>query len=166
MQTDSSVIYTGGMGIDTVQITSGNDTVRILNINGFTNTGTNPDTFYVYGIAHPAPDQNTCRPFEETLVIVQPDPTATVADVLKCTSNAETISVVPSGGTAPYTYSWSGPFITNPGDISSFTATSPGTYTVTVTDADGCTTTTSGEMTFQSKVCLPIRFTIRRGSRN
>ena len=64
-QTDSSVIYTGGTGIDTVQIAVSNDTVRILNVSGFTNAGTTPDTFYVYGIAHPTPSDNTCRPYEE-----------------------------------------------------------------------------------------------------
>ena len=93
-------------------------------------------------------------------------PTATVADVLKCTSDSETITVIPSGGTGPYTYTWSGSFITNPGNVASFTASSPGTYIVTVTDSDGCTVTTNGEMTFQSKVCLPVSFTIRQGKRN
>ena len=67
---------------------------------------------------------------------------------------------------APYTYSWSGPFITNPGNIASFTATSPGIYSVTVMDNEGCTITSSGELTFQSKICLPATFSIRRGSRN
>ena len=69
-QIDSSVIYTGGTGIDTLQIASSNDTVRIFDASGFTNAGSIPDTFYVYGIAHPVPSDNTCRPFEEMLVIV------------------------------------------------------------------------------------------------
>ena len=86
--------------------------------------------------------------------------------VLKCTANSETISVSAIGGTGTYTYSWSGPFITNPGNVSSFIATSPGTYTVTVTDNEGCRTMTSGEMTFQAKVCLPAIFSIKRGERN
>ena len=93
-------------------------------------------------------------------------PTATVADVLKCTSNSETIEVMPSGGTGPYTYTWSGPFISDPGNVASFTATSTGIYSVTVMDNEGCTITSSGELTFQSKVCLPATFSIRRGSRN
>ena len=109
---------------------------------------------------------SVCSASQTVTLVIQELPTAVVADVLKCTTNSEIISVSPSGGMAPYTYSWSGPFITNPGNVASFTATSPGTYTVTVTDSDGCATTASGEMTFQSKVCLPATFSIRRGSRN
>jgi len=91
-------------------------------------------------------------------------PMATVADVLKCTENSETISVSPSGGIGPYTYSWSGPSIISGQGTDEITASSPGTYTVTVMDAEGCTKTTSGEMTFQSKVCLPATFSIKRGN--
>ncbi len=75
-QTDSSLIYTNGIGIDTAQIVNGNDTVGIFNINGFTNT-TTTDTFYIYAIAHPTPADNTCRPYEEILVIIE-KPTASV----------------------------------------------------------------------------------------
>lgn len=109
---------------------------------------------------------SACSAIQTVNLIIQELPTATVEDVLKCTSNAETISVSASGGSPTYTYSWSGPFITNPGNVASFTATSPGIYTVTVTDSEGCTITTSGEMTFQSKVCLPVSFTIKRGNRS
>ena len=111
-------------------------------------------------------DTTGCFDIDSILVIVNELPTATVADVLKCTANSETISVSAIGGTGTYTYSWSGPFITNPGNVSSFIATSPGTYTVTVTDNEGCRTMTSGEMTFQAKVCLPAIFSIKRGERN
>ena len=86
-QTDSSIIYMGGTGIDTVQIALGNDTVRIFNISGFTNTDSTPDTFYVYGIAHPTPTDNTCRPYEEILVIVNPQPSLNTTD---------TVSICPS----------------------------------------------------------------------
>ena len=40
----------------------------------------------------------------------------------------------PSGGTAPYTYEWS-----NGATTAAITGLGPGSYTVTVTDADGCT---------------------------
>jgi gliding motility-associated-like protein len=48
------------------------------------------------------------------------------------------IQLFPVGGTAPYTYTWS----TNPnepGTINPLTSLGAGTYTVTVTDANGCT---------------------------
>lgn len=40
----------------------------------------------------------------------------------------------PSGGTAPYTFAWS-----NGGNTSTITGLAPGSYTVTVTDANNCT---------------------------
>ncbi len=43
-------------------------------------------------------------------------------------------TVTPSGGTGPYTYSWD-----NGGNTATITGLSAGTYSVTVTDANGCT---------------------------
>lgn len=71
-QTDSSIIYTGGTGIDTVQITNGNDTVTITNVVFPTNTSTTPIIYYLYAVAHPSPSELTCRPYEEILVTVNP----------------------------------------------------------------------------------------------
>ncbi len=53
-------------------------------------------------------------------------------------------SATPSGGTGPYTYSWSGPVaVTNPTDqnpsISNVQINANGVYTVVITDANGCT---------------------------
>ena len=111
-------------------------------------------------------DTTGCFDIDSIQIVVNGLPTAVVEDVLKCTTNAETIEVSPSGGTAPYTYTWSGPFNTNPGNVASFTASNPGIYSVTVMDSEGCTITTNGELTIQPIVCLPATFTIRRGSRN
>jgi len=71
-QTDSSIIYTGGTGIDTVQIASANNKVGIYDVSGFTNNNVDnsPDTFYVYAIAHPTPEGVDCRPYEAIMVIV------------------------------------------------------------------------------------------------
>ncbi len=51
----------------------------------------------------------------------------------QCTGSA---TVVPSGGTAPYSYSWA-----PSGSGSTATGLCAGSYTCTVTDANGCTTT-------------------------
>ncbi|HNP97692.1 MAG TPA: T9SS type A sorting domain-containing protein [Bacteroidia bacterium] len=65
--------------------------------------------------------------------------TATASDVTCNGANNGSASVVASGGTAPYTYSWS------PSGGSSSTASNlgGGTYIVTITDAAGCTHTSS-----------------------
>ncbi|GAA4463597.1 hypothetical protein GCM10023093_12430 [Nemorincola caseinilytica] len=60
-----------------------------------------------------------------------------------CTGAANgSIGLTVSGGTATYTYSWSNGAITQ--DLSGLT---PGTYSVLVTDAHGCTATTSKTIT-------------------
>ena len=74
--------------------------------------------------------------------------------------------VVPSGGMGPFTYTWSGPYDLSGETGDSFTTSVPGTYTVTVTDSEGCTANGNGELTFQSEVCIPATFTIKRGTRN
>ena len=70
-----------------------------------------------------------------TFSVTEPD-----AIVLSDTPDWNSIDLIVNGGTPPYTYSWVGP--------SSYTAytqdidgLSPGAYTVTVTDAKGCTDT-------------------------
>jgi len=121
---------------------------------------------YNYQVIATNTDNSACTATQAVTLTIDGNPSATVADVLKCTSNSETIAVIPSGGTAPYTYTWSGPFGGSPPTDSIFTATNPGTYTVTVTDRNDCTSTASGEMTFQAKVCLPVSVTIKKGRRN
>lgn len=69
-QTDASIIYTNGIGIDTVQINSLSNNVSTKNVRGFNNLGTAPLLFYVYAIVHPKPSANNCRPYEEIIVTV------------------------------------------------------------------------------------------------
>jgi hypothetical protein len=53
-----------------------------------------------------------------------------------------TIDITASGGTSPYTYAWNGG-----STASDRTSLTPGTYVVTVTDANGCQTTLSQSIT-------------------
>lgn len=61
---------------------------------------------------------------------------------VSCPGSANgTLTVTATGGTSGYTYSWS----TNPAQTgATATGLAPGNYDVTVTDANGCTTTTGG----------------------
>ncbi|HXH19993.1 MAG TPA: SprB repeat-containing protein, partial [Chitinophagales bacterium] len=66
-----------------------------------------------------------------------------VTNVSTCYGNNDgSIDLTPSGGTSPYTYSWSNGATTQ--DITNLIA---GTYTVTVTDSKGCTVSASGTVT-------------------
>ncbi len=60
------------------------------------------------------------------------------ASPTSCGNNNGSLTLAVSGGTAPYTYSWSNGATTK--DISSL---APGTYAVTITDANKCTVTSS-----------------------
>jgi gliding motility-associated-like protein len=82
-------------------------------------------------------DNNGCiRIYIDT--ITQPDPIQLLSFVInpKCNLSNGDITVVPAGGTLPYTYSW------NTGQTSSTIAgLNTGSYTLTVTDFNGCTST-------------------------
>ncbi len=87
-------------------------------------------------------DGTLCQPVEESVTITEPSTavsvTATATDETGPTTNDGTATANPSGGIPPYTYLWS------PGGQTTQTITglSDGTYTVTVTDANGCEATT------------------------
>ncbi|MDV6166885.1 PKD-like domain-containing protein [Flavobacterium sp. DG1-102-2] len=81
-------------------------------------------------------DANLCQA-TQTVTIAEPASlTATISktDVLCNNSANGTATVVPSGGTAPYTYSWS----PSGGTAATATNLSPATYTCTITDNKGC----------------------------
>jgi gliding motility-associated-like protein len=86
-------------------------------------------------------DANGCTA-TQTVTVTQPTALAVSISTLaaNCTAANGSATVTPSGGTSPYNYLWTGGAGTNPitGGVVS------GTYSVTVTDAKGCTITGSG----------------------
>lgn len=73
----------------------------------------------------------------QTLTITQPQPLAlsTSAVSASCGSNNGSATVNPGGGTGPYTYTWS----PSGGNNATANNLAGGTYTVNVSDANGCT---------------------------
>lgn len=66
-----------------------------------------------------------------------------LTDPIQCGGEANAaLSATPTGGVAPYTYTWNGP-VTIPPDEENPQGLPAGSYTLTVTDADGCTVTAS-----------------------
>lgn len=78
--------------------------------------------------------------FTRTFVIQNPAPivlSANITQAIDCNnSNSGAVNLIVQGGTPPYTYSW-----TNGEKTEDLASVSPGTYAVTVTDANLCTKT-------------------------
>ncbi len=70
------------------------------------------------------------------------------SDMATCVGNDGSATVTASGGVSPYTYSWS-----SGGSSSTETNLSGGNYTVTVTDAAGCTAVSSVNVAQQLDCC-------------
>ncbi|MDB5250699.1 MAG: Fibronectin type domain protein, partial [Segetibacter sp.] len=101
---------------------------------GATATGLSAGTYTVT-----ATDANGCTATKD-FTITQPTAigtTGTQTDVNCFGGNTGSATVSVTGGTAPYTYSWS----PSGGTGATATGLSAGTHTVTVTDANGCTAT-------------------------
>jgi hypothetical protein len=117
-----------------------------------TNTGLVPGVYTVTATATgDAPLSNTCSN-SATVTIVQP--ALLVTNLVSTTNNTcnagtdGTITVTSTGGTAPYTYVIAGPTVNTTGATSGiFTFLSAGSYTITSTDANGCTATRTATIT-------------------
>ena len=90
-------------------------------------------------------DANGCTGTGSGVLTVNPNPIPTVASAEAC-DGFETGLCVVVDGNGPYTFSWSGPAAFSSSD-SCIVVAVEGDYTVTVTDRNGCTGTTSGHVT-------------------
>lgn len=82
-------------------------------------------------------DDAGCNAALATVTVIEPD---AIGLVLASDSATGSVSVLASGGTPPYTYLWNDSSASTTDTVSGLVA---GTYTVVVTDANGCETTDS-----------------------
>ena len=89
-------------------------------------------------------DANGCVAVNQ-ITLSEPDPiglSLLIIDNGTCAGNCDgSITVIPSGGTIPFTYLWDDPAAQTTAQASNLCA---GTYNVVVTDANGCTDNNSG----------------------
>ncbi|MEO0404054.1 MAG: SprB repeat-containing protein, partial [Bacteroidota bacterium] len=97
-------------------------------------------------------DENDCT--EEIIyVITSPEeisPNATVQNITCDGIDAGSITLNPTGGVPPYSYSWVPDF----GDTNEITDLDPGEYCVTITDANGCSIEECWEITQPEEITV------------
>jgi len=95
-------------------------------------------------------DNNGCSLNNPFVINSTNGPTATtsITGIIKCNGQTGSIAALTSGGTGPYTYSWSSGASTFTSSLNnSVTSLVANTYTVTVTDNNGCTNTSDITLT-------------------
>jgi len=85
-----------------------------------------------------------CTASTTTVVTVNPLPTGTITSTpTSCTSPTGTITITPTVGTAPFTYAWN----TIPQQTTqTATGLAQGSYTVVLTDSNGCSSAITGSV--------------------
>jgi len=102
-------------------------------------------------------DANGCSAMSTAIVgsVSGPTVTAVVATMINCNGGTGSVSSIVSGGTGPYTYSWSG----SGGSGSTASGLSAGNYTVTITDASGCSVSSVVDLTQPTKLMSTLSVT-------
>jgi hypothetical protein len=148
----SNVLCNGGnTGSATVTTTGGTSPYTYLASNGATVSTLSNLTAGAY--TYTVTDNNGCAK-TQALTITEPDILGTGLGIwaVSCNGlNDGQLSITGIQGTAPYTYSWSTGATT-----STITNLSPGVYTVTVTDANGCVKISTKTITEPPPVTVTI----------
>ena len=109
-------------------------------------------------------DANNCTATATGIQVTQPPAALSLSSTqvnISCNGGSNgSIDLSVSGGTAPYTYDWSNDGAEDPdNDAQDLSGLSAGTYTVTVTDYNGCTATLSAIITQPDVLMLSVNVT-------
>jgi hypothetical protein len=131
---NNAALCNGGNGTVVIDITDGTAPYDVMWSDNSTNTTlTAPAGVYDVTVT----DDDGCEITLNTIVVFEPsaivaNESGTDESCLNCDNG--TAEVAPTGGTGPYTYLWS-----TGATADSIGGLAPGTYSVTITDANGCT---------------------------
>ncbi|MBI1225510.1 MAG: T9SS type A sorting domain-containing protein [Bacteroidetes bacterium] len=129
----------GNQGLATASVTGGTSPYSYLWSNGLTSPTINNLAAGTYSLT--VTDANNCTATKSFQVTVTAPPTCTVVltqPITTLNGNDGKLTVNATAGTAPYSYLWS-----NGQTTQMVSNLGPGLYSVTVTDATGCTTSCS-----------------------
>tara|TARA_Y100000034_G_scaffold32291_1_gene39559 strand:+ start:126988 stop:133959 length:6972 start_codon:yes stop_codon:yes gene_type:complete len=145
-ETDGSITLNVTGGVAPINVEWADDSTA-----GLTRNGLGPGTYSVR-ITDSSP--SAC-PIEETFVIIDPPGmtvTSTITDAVDCAvADRGAIDLTVVGGTPPYSFVWSNTETTE--DISNLPA---GDYSVTVTDSQGCNTTSQFTIFRQEDITITL----------
>lgn len=119
------------------------DPTNDLSCTDCSNPVASPTTTTTYTLT--VEDANGCTDSKSIEITVYPNPTVTIDDKVNedCNMSNGSITAAAAGGSGTYSYAWN----TNPVQTTpQATGLSAGTYTVVVTDENGCTATTSASI--------------------
>ena len=102
-------------------------------------------------------DKNLCTA-STTLTITQPAALAATATPhnITCAATGSITTTAATGGTSPYTYAWAGPGAYTSAVQSPTGLTTPGVYTLTVTDHNNCTFTTTATVAQTGAITVTV----------
>ena len=110
----------------------------------------NTQTLYVR-VVDPADPNNPS--FTTLNLVVNPSPNFSITNTNLCSGSEAIIMAVNNVSAGNYAYSWTVPSSTNPGNVSTFNTSTPGVYSVLITDvSSGCTTTLTTTVTALANV--------------
>ncbi|MEO6758641.1 MAG: SprB repeat-containing protein, partial [Saprospiraceae bacterium] len=139
----------GSTGSINLTVSGGTSPYTYLWTGGATSQDLNGKAAGTYSVT--VTDANGCTK-TTSATITQPGALAVSTTVTNVSCNGGSngsINLTVTGGTTPYSYAWTGGATTQ-----NLTGKAAGTYTVTVTDANGCTKTTSATITEPGAIVL------------
>jgi Ricin-type beta-trefoil lectin domain-like/Secretion system C-terminal sorting domain/SprB repeat len=142
--TAGTIACNGGSTTLTVTASGGTGALQ-YSLNGGTFQSGNNFTVGAGSYTITVRDASNCTVATASVTVTQPVVLTAATTVTSATSGSNgTATAIPTGGTAPYTYSWNTVPVQT---TATATGLGAGTYTVTVTDARGCTATATATVT-------------------
>ena len=144
---NSAAVCSGGSASLTASPSGGTSPYTYSWNTGATTQSISASTAGTYSVT--VTDSKGCAGSGSGTLTVNLPPAVTVNSLSVCGSISGTLSATVVGGSSPYSYSWNTGATTQ-----SISASTAGTYSVTVTDSKGCTGSGSGVLTVNPKPIL------------